>query len=308
MSSNGAVSGQHAGGRDDAAAVTPRAAHGGRVSRLTRHAFVVPGLVFLGAFFIAPIGYLFVLSLHLGAQMGQIDDAWTLTNYTRFLSDAYYRDILTGTLGFGAATAAICAIAGFPFSYFLARTQSRWRTPLLFVTVLPLLISAVIRNLGWIPVLGEHGMLNRLLLDSGLVAHPVGWIYNATGALIGMVHVEFPFMVLLLTGAIQKIDPALEQAAINLGATPAQAFWHVVLPLCRPGLAAGAALVFMGAISALVTPTILGGGRVMLMALYIDQQIHSVLNYPVGSTAAMLTMAAALVSLVLAARLGGARR
>lgn len=270
-------------------------------------ALLAPGLAFLGVFFVVPLGYLLVLSLHSGGGMGQVDATWTLSNYARFLTDRYYFGIMADTLGFGAATAAICAIAGFPFSYFLARTRSRWRTPLLFVTVLPLLISAVIRNLGWIPVLSEHGMLNHVLLKTGLVSHPVQWIFNYTGALIGMVHVEFPFMVLMLMGAIQKIDPALEEAAINLGATPTQAFFRVVLPMCRPGLAGGAAMVFMGAISALVTPAILGGNRVMLMALYIDQQIHGVLNYPIGSTAAILTMAAALASMLIAVRVGGAR-
>ncbi|MDR5821796.1 ABC transporter permease [Caballeronia sp. LZ043] len=270
-------------------------------------ALALPGLAFLGVFFVAPLGYLLVLSLHGGGSLGRVDDAWTLANYVRFLSDAYYLHILLDTLGFGALTALICAVCGFPFSYWLARTHSRWRTPMLFVTVLPLLISAVIRNLGWIPVLTEHGMLNSVLLALGVIKTPLEWIFNYIGALIGMVHVEFPFMVLMLTGAIRKIDPALEEAAINLGATPAQAFLRVVLPLCRPGLAAGASMVFMAAISALVTPGILGGHRVMFMALYIDQQMHNVLNYPVGSTAAMLTMFAALASMWLALRVSGAR-
>jgi putative spermidine/putrescine transport system permease protein len=267
----------------------------------------LPGLAFLGVFFVAPIGYLLVLSLHAGGSMGRVDDAWTLSNYVRFLSDSYYLQILLDTLGFGALTALICAAGSFPFSYWLARTRSRWRKPMLFVTVLPLLISAVIRNLGWIPVLTEHGLLNTVLLDTGIIDTPLQWIFNYTGALIGMVHVEFPFMVLMLTGAIRKIDPALEEAAVNLGATPAQAFVRVVLPLCRPGLVAGSSMVFMAAISALVTPGILGGHRVMLMALYIDQQMHNVLNYPVGSTAAILTMIAALASMVLAWRMSGAR-
>jgi putative spermidine/putrescine transport system permease protein len=270
-------------------------------------ALALPGLAFLGVFFVAPIGYLLILSLHGGGSMGRVDDTWTLSNYARFLSDAYYLQILLDTLVFGALTAIICAVFGFPFSYYLARTRSRWRTPLLFVTVLPLLISAVIRNLGWIPVLTEHGMLNTLLLGSGVVKEPVQWIFNYTGALIGMVHVEFPFMVLMLTSAIRKIDPALEEAAINLGATPFLAFVRVVLPLCRPGLAAGASMVFMAAISALVTPGILGGHRVMFMALYIDQQMHGVLNYTVGSTAAILTMIGALASMLLAVRMSGAR-
>ena len=141
------------------------------------------------------------------------------------------------------------------------------------------------------------------------IADPPQWILNYGGAVIGMVHVQLPFMVLLLVGVIRKIEPAIEEASTNLGASPIQTFLHVILPLSRPGLIAGSLLVFMASISALVTPAILGGKRVMLMALYIDQQIRSVLNYPVGATAATLTMLTAVAAMALAARvLSKARR
>jgi len=267
----------------------------------------LPGVLFLTVFFVAPLCYLLALSMHGGGSMGRVDPQWSLVNYQRFLSDHYYLGILWDTGVFGALTALICAIFAFPFSYKLARMRTKWRTPLLFITVLPLLISAVIRNLGWIPILSERGMLNQIVLAAGLRNEPLQWIYNYTGALIGMVHVELPFMVLMLVAVIRKIDPALEEAAINLGATPWQVFRRVILPLSRPGLVAGTLIVFMAAISALVTPAILGGKRVMLMALYIDQQMRALLNYPVGATAAILTMAAALAAMLLAMKLGRSR-
>lgn len=262
-----------------------------------------PALVFLALLFAAPIGYLFTVSLHAGGGMGRIDPGWTLANYQRFATDAYYVGILWDTFLYGLTTAAVCAALGFPFAYFLARTSSRWRPALLFVTVVPLLVSVVIRNLGWLPILGENGLVNWLLLQTGLVQTPPQWIFNYLGAVIGMVHVQFPIMILMLSATIRKIDPAIEEAAINLGATPWQTFWRVVLPLARPGLIAGALLVFMASISALVTPGILGGKRVMLMALYINQQIRAVLNYPVGATAAILTMVAAVLAMLIAMRL-----
>lgn len=262
-----------------------------------------PALVFLALLFAAPIGYLFTVSLHPGGGMGRVDPGWTLANYQRFATDAYYVGILWDTFLYGLTTAVVCAVLGFPFAYFLARTSSRWRPALLFVTVVPLLVSVVIRNLGWLPILGENGLLNWLLLRTDLVEQPHQWIFNYLGAVIGMVHVQFPIMILMLSATIRKIDPAIEEAAINLGATPWQTFWRVVLPLARPGLIAGALLVFMASISALVTPGILGGKRVMLMALYINQQIRAVLNYPVGATAAMLTMVAAIVAMLVAMRL-----
>lgn len=262
----------------------------------------LPGLTFLGVFFLAPILYLFLLSLHPGGGMGRVDPEWSIINYQNFLGDAYYLSILVDTCLFGAFTAVICAILGFPFAYWLARTHSKWRSLLLFITVLPLLISVVIRNLGWIPVLSERGMINQILLASGLISEPVQWIFNYTGALIGMVHVQLPFMILMLMSVIRKIDPSLEEAAVNLGATPTHAFLRVVLPLSQPGLVAGTLLVFMASVSALVTPSLLGGKRVMLMAIYIDQQIRSLLNYPVGATAAIVTMVTALLAMLLAIR------
>ncbi|WP_087660722.1 extracellular solute-binding protein, partial [Caballeronia terrestris] len=194
-------------------------------------ALALPGLAFLGVCFVAPIGYLLVLSLHAGGAMGRVDDGWSFVNYVRFVSDTYYLQILLDTLGFGALTAAICAIFGFPFSYYLARTRSRWRTPLLFVTVLPLLISAVIRNFGWIPVLTEHGLLNVLLLDAGLVKEPVQWIFNYGGALIGMVHVEFPFMagraLLIQTSRLLGGDEGnLDKAVAEISKVNARTFWQ----------------------------------------------------------------------------------
>lgn len=287
---------------------TPSVCIGRREAALSRvGSLAVPGSIFLALFFLAPLCYLLALSLHPGGSMGRVGPEWSLVNYQRFLTDTYYLGILWDTGLFGASTALICAVLAFPFSYKLARMRGPWRTPLLFITVLPLLISAVIRNLGWIPVLSERGVLNLILQAAGLRAEPVEWIYNYTGALIGMVHVELPFMVLMLMAVIRKIDPALEEAAINLGAAPWQVFLKVILPLSRPGLVAGTLMVFMASISALVTPAILGGKRVMLMALYIDQQMRGLLNYPVGATAAILTMVAASVAMLLALKLGRSR-
>jgi putative spermidine/putrescine transport system permease protein len=125
-------------------------------------------------------------------------------------------------------------------------------------------------------------------------------IGNFTGVVIGLIHALLPFMILTLTTVIQRIEGDLEEAAANLGAGPLQTFWRVLLPLSLPGVVSGSLLVFAMAISAYTTPAILGGNRVLVMATYIAQQFHTVLNYPAGGTAAALLLVFAIVLTVLA--------
>jgi putative spermidine/putrescine transport system permease protein len=265
---------------------------------------LLPALIALTIVFLAPIGFLVINSLHPGATMGRISPEWTLANYARFLGDPFYLGILLETLVIGAAVVAVCATIGYPVAYFLARTRSRWRGVLTFAVVAPMLISVVVRNLGWLPILGDSGLVNWVLLNTGLVSSPVKLIYNTTGVIIGLSHALSPFMILSLVTAIRKIEPELEEAAQNLGAGPLETFWRVVLPLSRPGLLAGGLLVFTLAAAAYITPAMMGGKRVLVMALYIEQQIRSVLNYPFGATASVVLLVVVGTATLLALRVG----
>lgn len=270
-------------------------------------AALLPALVVLIAVFLAPIGFLVVNSLHPGGAMGRISPEWTLANYIRFLSDPFYLGILLETLIISVAVVAICATIGYPVAYFLARTRSRWRGVLVFAVVAPMLISVVVRNLGWLPILGDSGLINWVLLNTGIVSSPVKLIYNTTGVIIGLVHALSPFMILSLVTAIRKIEPDLEEAARNLGAGRLETFWRVVLPLSRPGLLAGGLLVFTLAAAAYITPAMMGGKRVLVMALYIEQQVRSVLNYPFGATVSVVLLVVVGTASLLALRVGRER-
>ena len=127
--------------------------------------------------------------------------------------------------------------------------------------ITPLMVSSVIRNIGWIPVLGDHGALNTLLLTMGVVERPIVLMNNLTGVVIALVHALLPYMTLLLMTVIRTIPVATENAARSLGASPWHSFWTVVFPLSSRGLAAGCVLVFTIAVSSYTTPTILGGGH-----------------------------------------------
>ncbi|MGE0237751.1 MAG: ABC transporter permease [Parvibaculaceae bacterium] len=271
-------------------------------------AMTVPAIMMLIAVFFAPLFILVSTSLHLDKGFGELGLELTLLNYWRFITDGFYLRILADTLVLGAIVVAICAIIGYPVAYYLIRSSSKAKAALIFLVVSPLLISAVVRNLGWIPILGKSGLVNWILTALGLVDEPIQLVGNFTGVVIGLAHALLPFMVLSLMTIIQRIEPSLEEASASLGAAPLQTFWRVLLPLSAPGLVSGCLLVFTIAIAAFVTPAMLGGKRVLVMATYIDQQIRSVMNYGSGATAAIILMLAAGGLTMIALRISPERR
>ena len=267
-------------------------AGGGDISPMSRGWawMVLPALFVLTFTFLLPIAYLadFSFKAHLG--LGRVGQDFTFENYVRFLTDPFYLGILLETLVIGAIVVTICVVLGYPVAYVLARSQSRHRGLLVFLVLAPLLITTVIRNLGWFPILGDSGLINWLLLSTGVVATPVRLMNNKLGIIIALVHTFLPFMILALVTVIQKIGFDLEEAAQNLGAGPWTTFYRVILPLSRPGLLAGYLVVFTSVISAFTTPAMMSGKSVLVMSTFIEQQIRGVLNYPFGATAAVVLM------------------
>jgi len=261
---------------------------------------LLPTLAVFALIFAAPLADLIVLSFHQMSGPAQVGAAYTLANYQAFVTDPFYLEMLLRTCGLGLMVTFGCLVAGYPVAYYLARTPSRWRGLALFLVIAPLLVSAIVRNIGWFPLLSQSGAVNWVLLKLGFISAPLLLINNFTGVVIGLVHALLPFMILTLTTVIQRIEGDLEEAAANLGAGPLQTFWRVLLPLSLPGVVSGSLLVFAMAISAYTTPAILGGNRVLVMATYIAQQFRTVLNYPAGGTAAALLLLFAAVLTVLA--------
>jgi putative spermidine/putrescine transport system permease protein len=267
----------------------------------------LPMLLTLALVFALPIGCLIFLSFFGMTGPAQVGDEFSLENYRNFITDPFYYRIILNTFWLGGVVVLCCLIVGYPVSYFLARTKSRWRGLLLFLVVAPLLVSAVVRNIGWFPILSNTGLVNGLLLTSGLVNEPVPLISNLTGVIIGLVHALLPFMILTLTTVIQRIEPELEEAAANLGAGPLRSFVHVMLPLSLPGMIGGSLLVFTMAIAAYTTPVIMGGNKFLVMSTFIGQQFRTVLDYPLGATSAAVLMVLAGALSLLALRFGAPR-
>lgn len=249
----------------------------------------IPAAFVLLAVFALPLLFLATNSFHPSAGLGQVGARFTLENYVRFLGDYFYWQILLRTFWLGAIVVGSCLILGYPVAYFVARMRGgRLRGFVIFLIISPLLISTVVRNLGWFPILGSNGLINWALGTLGLIKAPLSLANNFTGVAIGLVHALLPFMILSITVVIQQIDLSIEEASASLGARPVETFWRVLWPLSRSGVLAGGLLVFTMTISAYTTPAMLGGNRVLIMSTYLASEILSVLNYAFGATAAVV--------------------
>lgn len=260
----------------------------------------LPNVAWLGLFLVGALVLLGVMSLR-GYEAGGrgILPTWELTHYRAFLTDPFFLDILVRSLSMSAQVTLWCLLLGFPLAFALSRARG-WARALLYFTVLvPLLTSAVVRTFGWMILLSNNGFINKALIAWGVVETPIPMMYRMTGIVIALVQVLLPFMVLALDAALLNIDRQLYDAARNVGAGPVRIFFQITLPLALPGIVSGCVLVFTLAISAFVTPALIGGPRIPVMATLIYQQGISLSNWPFGA-AISFVMLFVLVALLLA--------
>lgn len=251
-------------------------------------ALLLPAVLLLVVMFVVPIFGLVPTSLEGHAADAGVSNPLIPANYASFVLDPYYRRILGHTAFVGVVTTVITLLLGYPVAYFLARTRSRWRSWLRILIIFPLLLNVVARTFGWMIILSNHGVINDFLMWLGLVSQPVRLMYNMVGILIGLVHIFLPFMILVLMSSIQTIPREVEEAARTLGSNWGSTFLRVTLPLSAPGIFSGSILVFVLAISALVTPLLLGGPTYKLMSTLIYDEFLVVVNWPAGSAMAIL--------------------
>jgi putative spermidine/putrescine transport system permease protein len=267
-----------------------------------------PNLVLNALFMAGPLILLARISLD-GYQPGHgIINMWQLSNYAKFLSDPFYRDILWGTLLLGAEVTVLCLVLGFPLAYALSRSRGFRRSLFYFCILMPLLTSTVVRTFGWTILLANNGALNRTLIALHVIDGPLRLMYNTTGVIIALVEVLLPFMVLALDTALLNIHQSLYEAAQNLGARELRIFLRVTLPLSMSGITSGCILVFTGAVSAFITPTLIAGARIKVMSTVIYQQAMALLDWPFGGAVAFIMLAVIMVLLLASLTLTERRR
>jgi putative spermidine/putrescine transport system permease protein len=220
---------------------------------------------------------------------------WTLTNYGALLSNPVVGRAFVNTARISAIVTVACLVIGYPAAYGISR--SRRRDILIFLLVAPLMIDALVRAYGWFVMLGQHGIVNVLLTAAHIWREPRRLIYTELAVELELVHELMPFMVLPIANVLERTDPALREAAMNLRASPWHTFLHITLPLSRPGVVAGTLLVFALSMSAFVAPLVLGGGNVLTMTMLIQQQMFTTLNWPLGSAQSIVLVLLVLVIL-----------
>lgn len=254
-------------------------------------ALLIPGVVVVLFLQFVPLMTLLRYSFNEFSPTELMVEAFTLENYIRFFADTYYQGVLWTTVSIAGACTLSALILGFPVAYFLARTSRRIKAIALVLILFPLLIGNVVRAAGWMAVFGRGGILNYYLLQLGIMAEPVEFMYTPFAVYIGLLGVMLPFMILTLNSVLEGMDFNLLSAAENLGARPLTAFFRVILPLSMSGVAAGSVLVFMLSMNAYATPVLLGGSEFKMMAPVLYKQISVASNWPFGAALAFILVA-----------------
>jgi putative spermidine/putrescine transport system permease protein len=240
---------------------------------------IAPALLLFTLFFVLPFAVMATLSVLSGNPVSAPNVTFTTRHYVRLFESDLYFDALVATLRIGLITTMMALLIGYPLAHWMARMHSRLGHALVLMAVItPMLTGIVVRTFAWMTVLGDRGVINTTLSSLGLISGPLPLMYNEFGVIVGLVHIYVPFMVLTLVGVIGRIDRSLEEAARNLGASRLRAFLEVTLPLSLPGILAGSLLVFALAISAYVTPVLLGGQNVLTLPMLIYQQVSTSFN------------------------------
>jgi putative spermidine/putrescine transport system permease protein len=246
--------------------------------------------------FVAAITLLVSYSFHPSSETG-IVPTWTLETWRLYLTSGFYWSVMWETLRLALVVTAVTVLLAYPTAWVLLHIRSRVLSMACYsVLFSPLLVSVVVRSYGWLLLLGERGMVNAVLVQLPFVDAPLRLVFSFPGVAVALVHILLPFAVFPMLSVLRQLPPNVREAAADLGAAPWQAFWRVVLPLSLPGVVAGAQIVFTLAVSAWVTTVLLGGGRVLVLAKLVYDNISN-LNWSLGAAESMALLAIALIAL-----------
>lgn len=253
--------------------------------------------------FLWPVVRLLDMSLRESRAGGVLTGARTRAHYVNFLTDPASLELASTSIGLSVAVTLATLLAAYPVALFLHRVSSRWQPFFVALTIAPLLVSAVVRTYGWMALLGDQGPVNDALQTLGLTGGPVRLVNNLTGVWIGLVEILMPYMTLSLLAGFGRLDPAFEEAAASLGAGPVRRFTRVVFPLTLPGVVLGSGLCFVLTMSSFVTPKLLGGGRVFLLATEVYDLAMARLEWPMAAATAVIVLTALSATLLAYPRL-----
>jgi putative spermidine/putrescine transport system permease protein len=245
-------------------------------------ASVTPALALVVLVFVLPVLALLLRSV-LEPQPG-------LQNYAAFFASTTYLKVLGNTFLVAGTVTAVTVLLGFPIAWFLAIAPSFWSRLLFAVVILSMWTNLLARTYAWMVLLQRTGVINRTLMNLGLISEPLPLINNLVGVTVGMTYIMLPFMILPLHATIRAIDPSVFQAAALCGASRWQAFTRVMLPLTASGIVAGSLMVFVMSLGYFITPALLGGTSNMMLAELIAQLVQSLLDWGLAGAAALILL------------------
>jgi putative spermidine/putrescine transport system permease protein len=268
-------------------------------ARWTPYLLSTPALMLFAGALLVPLAMTVLLSFYEWGQYKGIVPTFTLKNWKEIVEDGYFHEMFLRTFRIAVLVTLLTALLGAPEAYILNRMKPRWKAVFLLVILGPLLISVVARTLGWALLFGgETGLINKLLMQSGLASKPIPFMFTETGVVIALTHVLLPFMVLSVWASLQRLDPQVENAALSLGASHATVLRRIVLPQVMPGVLSGGIIVFALAASAFATPAIIGGRRLKVASTLAYDEFLNTLNWPLGAAVAMLLLVALVLIIV----------
>ena len=250
---------------------------------------LLPARIWMGLFFAAPMAIVVAYSVMTRGDYGGVELPWTLESYQRFF-DPLYGVILARSFFMAAAATSICALLGFPLALFISRSGTR-KSLYLQLVILPFWTSFLVRTYAWLFLLRDTGLVNTALTKMGMIHAPLPLLYNDGAVLLGLVYGYLPFMVLPVFAILEKLDPALLEAAADLGARPFHALTRVTLPLAKAGILAGSILVFVPSLGAYLTPDLMGGGKSVMIGNLVQNQFTTARDWPFGAAASLVLMA-----------------
>lgn len=267
-----------------------------------RRLFIAPSAVLLAVTLVGPLVIVGLYSLLSRGAYGGIEQPFTGENYTR-LWDPLYGEILWRSLWIAAVATALCVVIAFPMALFIARSGEK-RNLYLSLVILPFWTSFLVRTYAWMFLLRDTGLINTVLQAAGIIKDPLPMLYNNGAVILGLVYGFLPFMVLPIYATLERLDPAYAEASADLGARPLQTLWRVTLPLCAPGIRAGAILVFVPCLGTYITSDLLGGSKTILVGNLVQNQFTDARDWPFGAAASVVLMAVAMALLLAARRRG----
>ena len=268
-----------------------------------RFLFLAPARATMALLFLAPMFIIVLYSVMTRGTYGGQSAPFTLDNYAR-LADPLYLAILLRSFWLAGLSTAASLVLGFPLALFIARSTTR-RNLYLQLVMLPFWTSFLVRTYAWMFLLRDTGLINSALQASGVIHDPLPLLYNDSAVIVGLVYGYLPFMVLPIFATLEKLDPALLEAAADLGATPWTSLWRVTVPLALPGIIAGSVLVFIPCLGAYLTPDLLGGGKSIMIGNLVQNQFTTARDWPFGAALSLVLTALVMLLLWLGVKKGG---